>query len=69
MRQLGRTKGLILLSHHLTSAETDDKLFIIDKDQGQLFDKLFEPLGFGLAETRIGGGGENGSEEKIVSCD
>ena len=57
------------MSHHLTSAETDDKLFIIDKEQGQLFDKLFEPLGFVLEETYIDGGVRNGSEEKIISRD
>jgi hypothetical protein len=39
----------------------------MDKEEGQLFDELFEPLGCALAKTCIGGGDKNGSEEKIIS--
>jgi hypothetical protein len=59
--------GLHLRPHHLTPAKTDDKL--MDQKKGHFFDELTEPLGFALAETSIGGGGKDGSKEKIVSRD
>ena len=41
----------------------------MDQKKGHFFDELTEPLGFALAETSIGGGGKDGSKEKIVSRD